>query len=155
MNQALIDKIVSAVVYEGSMLYPYRPAIKNRHRWTFGVLYPQSYSAARGGADAWTMQTECLVHGSPLTALEVQAGFLHLAARQVGQIDAPIAELPEHEEPEHRPVESLQVGPTLHRTWQDVVERKVAVDASALRDLLEGTKSHPFAFPGQRRWPQA
>ncbi len=41
MNAALVDGIVKAVLYEGYMLYPYRPsAVKNRQRFNFGVVYP-------------------------------------------------------------------------------------------------------------------
>jgi hydrogenase maturation protease len=43
MNQALVDQIVEAVLYEGYILYPYRPSIKNRERWTFGGLYPRVF----------------------------------------------------------------------------------------------------------------
>ena len=46
MNQALVDRIVNAVLYEGYLLYPYRPSVKNRQRWTFGGLYPRSYCEA-------------------------------------------------------------------------------------------------------------
>lgn len=63
MNAAGVDQIVNAVLYEGYMLYPYRPSVKNRQRWTFGGLHPRSYSEAQGGSDAWAMQTECLVRG--------------------------------------------------------------------------------------------
>ena len=53
MDLMLIDRIVNAVLYEGYMLYPYRPsAVKNRQRWNFGVLYPESYSAAQGASAA-------------------------------------------------------------------------------------------------------
>ena len=52
MNSAIIDAITKAVLYEGYMLYPYRPsAIKNRQRFNFGVLYPRPYSEAQGGTD--------------------------------------------------------------------------------------------------------
>ena len=56
MNVALVDGIVKAVLYEGYMLYPYRPsAVKNRQRFNFGVVYPRVYSEAQGGTDACTM----------------------------------------------------------------------------------------------------
>ena len=59
-----LNKIAKAVLYEGYMLYPYRPSsVKNQQRWNFGVLCPQSYSEAQKGGEAWTMQTECLVEG--------------------------------------------------------------------------------------------
>jgi hypothetical protein len=39
MNLAMVDKIAKAVLYEGYMLYPYRPSsVKNQQRWNFGVL---------------------------------------------------------------------------------------------------------------------
>ena len=36
MSETLIDKVARAVLYEGYLLYPYRPSVKNRQRWTFG-----------------------------------------------------------------------------------------------------------------------
>ena len=43
MNTKPIDAIAKAVLYEGYMLYPYRPSsVKNRQRFNFGVLYPQN-----------------------------------------------------------------------------------------------------------------
>ncbi len=70
------------------MLYPYRPSsVKNQQRWNFGVLCPQSYSEAQNGSEAWTMQTECLVEGSSLTAIEIRVRFLQLVARSVGEAD--------------------------------------------------------------------
>ncbi len=48
MNRALVDQIASAVLYEGYILYPYRPSVKNRQRWTFGGLVPRAYSEAQG-----------------------------------------------------------------------------------------------------------
>ena len=64
------------------MLYPYRPSsVKNRQRFNFGVLYPRSYSEAQAGTDAWSNQTECLVEGSLLTAIEIKVRFLKLVAR--------------------------------------------------------------------------
>ena len=36
-----VEQIAKAVLYEGYMLYPYRPSsVKNQQRWNFGVLYP-------------------------------------------------------------------------------------------------------------------
>ena len=65
MNLARVDQIAKAVLYEGYMLYPYRPSsVKNQQRWNFGVVYPQAYSEAQGGEEACSMRTECLVSGS-------------------------------------------------------------------------------------------
>ena len=79
MNLRAADQIAKAVLYEGYMLYPYRPSsVKNQQRWNFGVLCPESYSQAQKGNEASTMQTECLVVGSSTTALEVRVRFLQL-----------------------------------------------------------------------------
>ena len=53
MNQPLVDQIVDAVLYEGYILYPYRPSVKNRQRWTFGGLYPRDYCESQKTGDAW------------------------------------------------------------------------------------------------------
>jgi len=89
MNTQLIDAIAKAVLYEGYMLYPYRPSsVKNRQRFNFGVLYPKPYSEAQTGSDAWMMQTECLVQGA-VPAIEVRVRFLKLVARTVREQTEP------------------------------------------------------------------
>src|SRR3984885_15682108 len=100
MTLARVEKIAKAVLYEGYMLYPYRPSsVKNQQRWHFGVLCPKSYSEAQNGSEAWTMQTECLVDGSSLTTLEVRVRFLQLVARSVGELTYPVSELRPGEAP--------------------------------------------------------
>jgi hypothetical protein len=45
---SLVERIADAVLYEGYILYPYRPsAVKNQQRWNFGVLCPESYAIAQ------------------------------------------------------------------------------------------------------------
>ena len=99
MNQAMVDKIVQAVLYEGYNLYPYRPSVKNRCRWTFGGLYPRSYSEAAQGTDAWSMQVQCLVQAAsrrtaaasrPCEVLEVQLRFLHLTPAHDRRVAGPL-----------------------------------------------------------------
>ncbi|HET9180929.1 MAG TPA: hypothetical protein VFP59_02250 [Candidatus Angelobacter sp.] len=51
MNLNTIRSVANAILYEGYMLYPYRPsALKNRSQgWTFGTLLPEAYSASHPG----------------------------------------------------------------------------------------------------------
>ncbi len=82
MNNDVVEKIANAVLYEGYMLYPYRPsAVKNQQRFNFGVLYPREYSGSPGRLDNWQMQTECLVIGNAATPLEVKVRFLQLISK--------------------------------------------------------------------------
>ena len=97
MNQALLDQIVNAVLYEGYILYPYRPSVKNHQRWTFGGLYPEAYARAQAGSDASNNQTQCLVLGSERTILDVRVRFLHLTQRVVGALLSPRREWSEDE----------------------------------------------------------
>src|ERR1700747_538815 len=104
MNLACVEQIAKAVLYEGYMLYPYRPSsVKNQQRWNFGVLCPHSYSEAQSGTEAWTMRTECLVEGSSLTGIELRVRFLQLVTRSVGQLTTPVNELTPGEPPEFNP----------------------------------------------------
>ena len=67
MNAKLVEDIANAVLYEGYMLYPYRPSsVKNRQRWNFGVVYPKTYSEMQSGSDNWFQQTECLATGTEI-----------------------------------------------------------------------------------------
>jgi hypothetical protein len=150
VNRAAIDRIANAVFYEGYVLYPYRPSVKNRQRWTFGGICPEAYCLA-GGGEAWNNQTECLVQGGPETALGATVRFLHLTARQVGEFVPPLAEWPGGAVPPFRPVESLRVGDRLYHTWQEAEERAVALDECTLGELAALPRGRPFAFPGGRR----
>jgi hypothetical protein len=70
-----VEKIANAVLYEGYMLYPYRPSsVKNRQRFNFGVLHPRYF-------DVWRMRTECVVLGDSATTVDVKVRFLQLAER--------------------------------------------------------------------------
>src|SRR6202046_635690 len=90
MNRTLVDRLAHALLYEGYILYPYRPSVKNSQRWTFGGLYPQSWTDAQSGSDASMMQTECLVSGSDQSRLQSAIRFLHLVDRTVGQVLRPM-----------------------------------------------------------------
>src|SRR5262245_62524406 len=80
MDLKLVEKIANAVLYEGYLLYPYRPsAIKNRQRFNFGVVYPQNYGLTQD--ESWSMQTECLVTGDEGTRIGARVRFLQLLSR--------------------------------------------------------------------------
>jgi hydrogenase maturation protease len=150
MNEVLVKRIADAVLYEGYILYPYRPSVKNRQRWTFGGLYPRSYSEAQEGSDAWAVQTECLVQGGEHTVLQVKVRFLHLLARLVGQLECPVNELPDGAEPAFHVVERLRIGERLLHTWQEAVERECLLGDLDLPTLAAGPRRREFAFPARR-----
>lgn len=150
MNRAIVDQVVAAVLYEGYILYPYRPSLKNRQRWTFGGLCPRAYSEAHAGADPWGLYTECLVHGSPDTVLDVSVGFLHLTERRIGRLAHPLADLPDHHDWPFELVEALRVNGTLHQAWQEAVERRVDVAGMTLGSLVVEARLEGFRFPASR-----
>src|SRR4051794_32961600 len=72
MNPKLTEKIVKTVLYEGYMLYPYRrSALKNRHRWNFGLVHPD-------GIQPCQMSTECLVECDADASLDIAVRFLQV-----------------------------------------------------------------------------
>jgi hydrogenase maturation protease len=151
MNLDLVEKIAEAVLYEGYILYPYRPsAVKNQQRWNFGALCPESYSLAQGGTEACSMQTECLVLGDERATLDVKVRFLHPASREVGQLISPTLELAEGLEPDFKKVAALEVGGQIYQTWQEAVEREVSLPGLNLRDLVAEQKRRSFTFPSNR-----
>ena len=157
MMQSLVEKIADAVLYEGYILYPYRPSsVKNQQRWNFGALCPQSYSQAQGATESWTMQTEFLVEAGAETLLSVKVRFLHLLAREVGVPIASgglrIAEF--GSEPtsgtisasDFRSVPSLEVNGKLLQTWQEAVEREVCLPDLLLKSLAAQSFQMSFSF---------
>jgi len=128
MNLARVDQIARAVLYEGYMLYPYRPSsVKNRQRWNFGVIYPQVYSGEQGGEEPCSMRTECLIRGNAASMLEGKLRFLRLQRRSTIL-------------PVHAQSDSLPDG------WQEAVEREIALPACSLERLCQAPVNRAFAF---------
>jgi hypothetical protein len=150
MDTQLIDKIVNAVLYEGYILYPYRPSVKNRQRWTFGGVFPESYSTANHGAEPFAAQTQVLIEGSAEAILNVQIRFLHLTDRIVGSIDPPLAEWPKTGEASFKSVEFLHVASQQYQSWQEAAEREVVAPGIKLSDLLKRSRMQDFEFSGGR-----
>jgi hypothetical protein len=148
MNLAAVDKIARAVLYEGYMLYPYRPSsVKNRQRWNFGVICPRSYAEAQAGSEAWSTQTECLVEGSGKTRLEVRVRFLHLAERTVGELQTAIPHWRPDPPPAFQTVARLTVQGRCYQPWQEACEREIVLPATDLESLTCGAVRHAFSFP--------
>lgn len=78
----LAKGVADAVLYEGYALYPYRKsALKNHHRWQFGVVAPPRWAAA--GAEPSHAQSECVIQAGGRPRLTVIVRFLQLQVRTV------------------------------------------------------------------------
>jgi hypothetical protein len=151
MNAALVDGIVKAVLYEGYMLYPYRPsAVKNQQRFNFGVVYPRAYSEAQRGTDAWTMQTECLVEGNDETQCAVTVRFLRMVTRSVARLPRPVSELPAIGETNLEIVDRLEVGGKVFQPWQEAVEEVIEVTEFNLSALTAQPMQWPFRLSAKQ-----
>lgn len=149
MNTELVEKIANSVLYEGYMLYPYRPsAIKNRQRWNFGTLYPPVYSQAQRNTEACSSQTECLILGNEHSAIDVKLRFLHLLKRDVCGFAVPAQE---NAEPEYRVVERIEVNGKCYQSWQEAVEQSVSIPSIKLSGILSQTQEVAFTFPHSRK----
>src|SRR6202453_4449749 len=77
------EKIATAILYEGYILYPYRAtAIKNRQRWNFGTLYPRIYAEAQRPQEPFRLIAECLAVEDATASLDVRISFLQLVPTQ-------------------------------------------------------------------------
>ena len=149
-NDALVNKIVDAVLYEGYILYPYRPSSKkNRQRFTFGRVYPQDYSVAQKGAEPCAMRTEILaISETERSRVEVCVRFLHVMAREILELPGPLLELPENLEGACLQVMSeLQVEDRRYSTWQEAVEQQVILPTLPLNHICELPCRLPLNFP--------
>jgi len=133
MNLKPIEAIAKAVLYEGYMLYPYRPSsVKNRQRFNFGVLYPKSYSEETG-SDPCSLQTEVLVEGDSRTSLEVRLRFLKLIDRSTRN-PAGFASQPFQQEP---------------AAWQEATECEVVMPICNLQALAATPAQLKFDSPAR------
>ena len=147
MNLDRVAEIARAVLYEGYILYPYRPsAIKNRQRWTFGGVFPRAYAESEGG-DPWHMQTQCLLRGDPGTMVEARVRFLQIVMRDVYKLDPPRGDLPQMREAAGEKVAALETAGTRLMPWEEAIEREIVVPELPIAELRAGPVSVPFAIP--------
>ena len=127
MTASLVDRIAKAVLYEGYLLYPYRPsALKNRQRFNFGVIYPRAYCEAHHDADSWSMQTECLVLADRNATCTVSVRFLRIVNRSMeAELD------PEND---RRP----------SQTWQEAIDHEIEVPEFDLASLAAQSIQWPI-----------
>jgi hypothetical protein len=145
VNAALVDSIARAVLYEGYMLYPYRPsAIKNRQRFNFGVVYPKWYSEAQGGTDSWQMQTECLLRANEMTQCIVRVRFLRLVTRSIGKLQTPMEDPNALPGADIQKVDRLQAGATSYQPWQEACEEEIEVAEFNVSALGSRPTQWPF-----------
>jgi hypothetical protein len=82
MNFVSAEAVANAVLFEGYMLYPYRPsAIKNRQRWNFGTLYPRAFAEAQSPTERWQFEAEILFEANEAATLSARLRFLQLVAQ--------------------------------------------------------------------------
>jgi hypothetical protein len=122
MNFDSVEKIAAAILYEGYILYPYRPtAIKNRQRWNFGTLYPRVYAEAQRPAEPFRFVAECLIIPETNPSLDIKISFLQLIRQQSLE--------PDHVNDSH----SLS-DPSLE--WDEALERTSEHHELRLNDLI-------------------
>jgi hydrogenase maturation protease len=148
VNLARVEEIANAVLYEGYMLYPYRPSsVKNRQRWNFGVLCPQAYCELEPGSESSFMQTQCLLRTDAATRLTVRVRFLQIVQRLVGRLKDAEAGPTEDTEPELEFVDRLEIGGRIYQPWQEAMERTLEYEALD-PVFLALSSSMEFSSPG-------
>ena len=120
MNFAAVEKIANAVLYEGYILYPYRPSsTKNRQRWNFGTLYPRKFAEAQKPAESYQLVAECLVTACAESKLDIRVRFLQLK---------PVLDSPGSQ------------------GWGEGVERSADKTGLTLNELLKQSRSFELSF---------
>lgn len=150
MSRDPVKDIADAVLYEGFVLYPYRPSsIKNCQRWTFGGVFPQSFSV-QSGSDRYAMQTECLVEAGPDATLTVQLRFLHLVVRDILQFDSAALNKEEAETVGGNLVAAIEIDGQQYAAWEEALDREIMAPRASLAALSTECQRMDFAFPKAR-----
>ena len=122
MNLDSVRKIADAVLYEGSIRYPYRaPARKNHSRWRSGVVMAPGYAAA-DPAETSATRAECVLEHAGRPAVRVIVRFLQVQRRTAGD-----------------------------RTRDEVVEREVEVSADSAALFGDGVTQEFTVAGGEDR----
>lgn len=146
MNDREIDRLADVVLYEGYLLYPYRPSVKNVRRWTFGGVGPRVHAEATGGRAACLLRTEVLVAGPGAAMIRARTRFLQVEHRLVGKA----RERGGAEPSGFMPVEHLEVDGVQHYPWQEGVKREAALDAVPLSEIAGTPFCRELRCPASR-----
>lgn len=131
MKSEQIREIADAILYEGYLLYPYRhSSIKNRQRWTFGVVYPRIYSEGQGINEPWQMCTECLITGAADTQMDITIRFLHLL--------------------KHSTASGGYQGYGTQEIWEEGIAREVEARDLSLHQLIGQAQHIAISFPAEQ-----
>ena len=148
MTTSVVDRIVSATLYEGYILYPYRPtSVKNQVRWTFGGVFPHAYAEKSEGSERSAVTTECLLRASEGARLTVTARFLHPVTRTVLQLSEPSWVLTDLDVARAITVASLDAGGRRHVSWEEASERTVDAGTYDVRSLLDTPRAVTVTIP--------
>lgn len=143
-----IKAIANAVLYEGYILYPYRPSsIKNRQRWTFGGVFPKPFEQQ---GDASFMETQVLLRDGEQAVFRAHLRFLQVVTREIGRLATPANELPEDREPALTFVPSLDVDGRELFAWEEALEREVDLGPLRPADIQDAGLVTPFRFECRR-----
>jgi hypothetical protein len=120
-------RVADAVLYEGYVLWPYRrSALKNQRRWTFGGVYPQTWSTSAPD-DPWRIQTQCLVEGAD-AKVNARVRFLHVVQRVVRNASG-------------EGVDRLDVAGARWLSWDEAIERELG---DGTIDIAAGSATEPL-----------
>lgn len=146
MNFARVEEIANAVLYEGYMLYPYRPsAVKNQQRWNFGVLCPLAYCEMHPGSESSWMQTQCLLRSTQESRLTVRVRFLQIIERQIARDPGRVCLSGIGATGQLEVVDRLEIGGRVYHPWQETTERTVTCEELKTASLRNHTMD--FTFP--------
>jgi hypothetical protein len=149
MNLEKVKAVADAVLYEGYILYPYRPsAMKNRQRWTFGGVFPRDFEGRQG--DSCVMRSETLLGSAAGVRLDVHVRFLQMVERAVGALVDPVVAWPPACEPEMTLAPRLKVGDREYTSWDEAVERELVLKDLVVDEMAETPRLTPFSFAASR-----
>ena len=154
MNAAMVDAIAKAVLYEGYMLYPYRPSsVKNRQRFNFGVVYPRVYSDAQTRHGRVDDADRMPGAGKRSNAMPGARAISALVARSIAKLRTPVTELSSVTDANLELVERFENGGKTFQSWQEAVEETIEVTEFNLA-VLDGAAdavAFPVVFPARTR----
>ncbi len=113
MNRALVDRSPTPSCTRGTSSTPTGRRSRTASAGPSAASTPRPTAGRRAAATPRATRPNAWSTGRPATTFEAVVRFLHLTARQVGEVDPPLAEWPEGAEPPFRPVEALRVGDEL------------------------------------------
>lgn len=139
MNNELANAL-SAVLYEGHLLYPHQgaPPGGSTERFSWGRVYPREEARRKQGKQPSAVRAEILLErGRASPELRIGFGFLQPIQKRIAALSVPMRQLLGGPDDSCARLAKVPIDEGMSQTWMEAVERQITLPIKGLPREME------------------